>query len=158
MTRSRLLGSLFAAMLVAGACVAAVAAEPPASRYTVGDLVVRLVEEMGMAGTMPEPEAARAFLASTGVEITGDLDRRLDEAATVAIFNGLGANLTTSNPGAPIDAPTIDRLLAISLPDGLPLVQTEGCQGAGCDPLAWLKQFCKKHPNLCKKIASACDR
>jgi hypothetical protein len=45
-------------------------------------------------------------------------------------------------------------LIEIALPDGLPLVQAEGCKGAGCDPLAWLRQFCRKHPNLCKHIAS----
>ena len=159
MTRNRVLGSFLAVLLVAGGCAAAAAAEPSAAGYTVGDLVLRLVAEMGVADAGQGPEAGRAFLASAGIEIPDDLDRRLDEAATVAIFNQLGANVTTSNPGATIDAPAIDQLMAIALPDGLPRVQAEGCDaGHGCDPLAWLKQFCRKHPNLCKKIASQCDR
>lgn len=109
---------------------------------------------MGVAEAQQGPEAGRAFLAAAGIEVNGDLDRRLDEAETVAIFNQLGANVTTSNPDAAIDAPTIDRLLAVTLPEGLPRVHEEGCQGAGCDPKGWLKQFCKKHPNLCKDVAS----
>jgi len=159
MALGRLLGSVFVVLLMAGAAATVVAAEPSAVGYTVGDLVVRLVEEMGGAEAGQGPEAGRAFLAAAGVEVSGDLDRRLDEAETVAVFNQLGANVTTSNPDASIDAVTIDRLLAITLPEGLPLVQAEGCQGgAGCDPLKWLKQFCKKHPNLCKDIASRCGR
>ena len=155
MTPNRLLGSLLGVLLVAGACASLVAAEPLAEGYTVGDLVVQLVDEMGLAEAQQGPEAGRAFLAAAGVEVTGDLGRRLNEAETVAIFNQLGANVTTSNPDAMIDAPTIDQLLAITLPDGLPRVQAEGCHGsAGCDPAAWLRQFCMKHPNLCKRIAS----
>jgi hypothetical protein len=157
MTLNRLLGSVSAVLFVVGAGAPAVAAQPSAARYTVGDLVVRLVEEMGLSDAQQGPEAGRAFLAAAGVRVAGDLDSQLDEAETVAIFNQLGANVTTSNPGAMIDAQGIDQLLAITLPEGLPRVQAEGCHGgAGCDPLALLKQFCRKHPNLCKDIASRC--
>jgi len=152
MVPNRRRGLSLAVLAVMSVSAAAAAGETPAGRYTVGDLVVRLVREIGE--TDQGSEAGRGYLAAAGIEVRGDLDRPLDEAETVAVFNQLGANVTTSNPAATVDAATIDRLLSITLADGLPRVQAEGCHSAGCDPGAGIKQFCKNHPNLCKAIAS----
>lgn len=143
------------AFLVAFAGGAAAAAQPQAAPCTVGDLAVRLAAEMGVRAEERTPEGARAFLAEVGVEVAAPLDRRLSEADTVTILNQFGANLTTSAPAAPVDSARLDRILGLALPEGLPGQSAGGCSGGGhCDPGWWLKQFCDKHPNLCKKVAS----
>jgi hypothetical protein len=69
---------------------------------------------------------AIAALKNAGVEIDGDLDSELTEAAVVDALNQLGLNLTTSIPDGTVSQATANQLLAnFGLKDGAQFSRTE---------------------------------
>jgi len=87
------------------------AADDSADVYTVGELAVRLAQDLRVDLPTESAEAATAALASAGVTISGDLTRQLREKDLTEILNQLGLHLTTSKPERPVDEVRLSRLL-----------------------------------------------
>jgi hypothetical protein len=87
------------------------AAPPPCC--TVGDLAVRLAGRLALPVPEPGPEPARAALLVRGIEIEGDLDRRLLEGDLVDVLNQMDLHLITSWRDRPVDSEKIDLVLGM---------------------------------------------
>lgn len=101
-----------------------VAADDGAAVFTIGDLAVRLAQDLRVDLPAEGAEAATAALASAGVTISGDLTRQLREKDLTEILNQLGLHLTTSKPDRPVDEARLGRLLDL-------LIEAPATEGAG---------------------------
>jgi len=91
------------------------AADRTPTVFTVGDLAVRLAQDLRVDLQGEGASAASAALVSAGVTISGDLNRPLREKDVTEILNQLGLHLTTSKPERAVDEVRLGRLLDLIL-------------------------------------------